>query len=71
MSGIVGTMSTISRDSKGATTTTQRFGDGTISRTSWGATTTTSRVGSGFTTSQNAGRRGAGVLVVPGSGRCR
>jgi hypothetical protein len=49
MSGIFGMMSTISRDSKGAITTTQRFGDGTISRTSSGATTTTSRFGSGFT----------------------
>jgi hypothetical protein len=62
---------TISRSSDGATTTTQRFGDGTISRTSSGATATTSRFGSGFTTSQNAGRGGAGVLVVPGAVRCR
>ena len=62
---------TISRDSKGATTTTQRFGDGTISRSSSGASATTSRFGSGFTTSQSSGRGGAGVLVVPGSVRCR
>jgi hypothetical protein len=32
---------------------------------------TTSRFGSGFTTSQSSGRGGAGVLVVPGSVRCR
>jgi phage-related protein len=62
---------TISRDSKGATTTTQRFGDGTISRSSSGASATTSRFGSGFTTSQSSWRGGAGVLVVPGSARCR
>jgi hypothetical protein len=62
---------TISRSSDGATTTTQRFGDGTISRTSSGASATTSRFGSGFTTSQSSGRGGAGVLVVPGSVRCR
>jgi len=62
---------TISRDSMGATTTTQRFGDGTISRSSSGASATTSRFGSGFTTSQSSGRGGAGVLVVPGSVRCR
>ena len=62
---------TISRDSKGTTTTTQRFGDGTISRTSLGASATTSRFGGGFTTSQSSGRGGAGVLVVPGSARCR
>ena len=56
MSGMVGIMSTVSRDSKGATTTKERFGDGApIRRSSSGTSATTSRFGSGFTTSQSSG----------------